>query len=166
MIRNENLIVELEDEGLSDEFGKLIKEYRLMRGYSLAQMEKLAKVSPSYISRIERNLRSEVSFSRALRICYSLGIPYNLMINKAFGEIKQEGIEKELQTLEEIIFHNDFNVRKKEVADPEVKSLIVAIIEIVFDCNWDNETKINDLYKISNKVEKLKGLLLKNKDKS
>jgi transcriptional regulator with XRE-family HTH domain len=150
---------ELDNEGVSEDFGKLIKEYRLMRGYSLAQLEKLAKVSPSYISRIERNLRTEVSFSRALRICHSLGIPYNLMISKAFGEIKLEEIEEDVQTLDEIIFHNDFYVHNKKVVDPEVKNAIVALIKFIFNCTWDSKTKVHDLFQISKKIEELKANL-------
>lgn len=150
--------IELENEGLSDDFGKLIKEYRLMKGYSLAQLEKMAKVSPSYVSRIERSLRSEVSFSKALRICFSLGIPYELMISKAFGEIDQAEIERDKKSLTEILFHNDYTIQDKTV-DVDVKEVLVSIINTVFECQWDSNTKIHDLYQLSKKVEKIKGLL-------
>lgn len=151
--------IELEEEGLSDDFGKLIKEYRLMRGYSLADLEKLTNVSQSYISRIERNERSEVSFSKALRICYYLGIPYELMISKSFGSMKKVEKKKGIQSLTEIIFQNDFTVQGKEVIQTDVKEILDGVLKLVFDCPWDSKTKIYDLYQISKKVEKLKGLL-------
>lgn len=158
MTKNVDCHIELENEGLSDDFGKLIKEYRLQKGYSLAQLEKMAKVSPSYISRIERSLRNEVSFSRALRICFSLGIPYELMISKAFGEIEQIEIERDKQSLSEILFHNDFTIQDKKV-DVDVKEVLVSLINTVFECPWDSNTKIYDLYQLSKKVEKIKRLL-------
>jgi transcriptional regulator with XRE-family HTH domain len=158
MIVNADNPIELENEGLSDDFGKLIKEYRLQKGYSLVQLEKMAKVSPSYISRIERSLRNEVSFSRALRICFSLGIPYELMISKAFGEIDQVEIERDKQSLSEILFHNDFTIQDKAV-DVDVKEVLVSLINTVFECPWDSNTKIYDLYQLSKKVEKIKRLL-------
>ena len=150
--------IELENEGLPADFGKLIKEYRLKKGYSLAQLEKLAKVSPSYISRIERSLRNEVSFAKALRICFVLGIPYEEMISKAFGEIGQQEVEKDQQTLNDVIFHNDFTILER-IVDLDVKETLVSLINFLFDCTWDSRTKISDLYQVSKKIEKLKGLL-------
>jgi transcriptional regulator with XRE-family HTH domain len=158
MIKNADCSIELDSEGLSDDFGKMIKEYRKMRGYSLAQLEKMAKVSPSYISRIERNLRSEVSFARALRICFSLGIPYEMMISKAFGEINQDEIEVDKQSIKEVLFQNDFTIQDRQV-DVDMKEVLVAIMNLIFDCTWDSKSKIHDLYQISKKVERLKGLL-------
>lgn len=150
--------IELENEGLLEDFGKLIKMYRLKKGYSLAQLDKLAKVSPSYISRIERNLRSEVSFAKALRICFVLGIPYEEMISKAFGEIGLIEVEKEQLTLADTIFHNDFTIQEK-VVDLDVKEIIVTMLNFIFECTWDSNTKIQDVYQVSKKIEKLKGLL-------
>jgi transcriptional regulator with XRE-family HTH domain len=149
--------IELENEGLSEDFGKIIKEYRLMKGYSLAQLEKMSRVSPSYISRIERNLRSEVSFAKALRICFSLGIPYEVMISKAFGEINQDGIKGDKHSLTELLFHSEYTVQDKAV-ELDIKEVLVSIINFIFECTWDNKTKIHDLYQLSKKIEKLKGL--------
>ncbi|MBT2694634.1 helix-turn-helix transcriptional regulator [Bacillus sp. ISL-55] len=158
MIKDAECPTELDKEGLSEDFGKLIKEYRIAKGYSLAQLDKMAKVSPSYVSRIERSLRNEVSFSKVLRICFILGIPYELMISKAFGEIDQVEIEREKQSITEILLHNDFTVKGKTV-DVNVKEVLVSIINNLFECPWDSKTKIHDLYQLSKKIEKIKELL-------
>ncbi|MEQ2529578.1 helix-turn-helix transcriptional regulator [Bacillaceae bacterium CLA-AA-H227] len=158
MNKDAECLTELDKEGLSEDFGKLIKEYRIAKGYSLAQLDKMAKVSPSYVSRIERSLRNEVSFSKVLRICFILGIPYELMISKAFGEIDQVEIEREKQSIKEILLHNDFIVQGKTV-DVEVKEILISLVNNLFECTWDSKTKIHDLYQLSKKVEKIKGLL-------
>lgn len=158
MTKNVECLLELENEGLPEDFGKLIKAYRLKRGYSLAQLEKLTKVSPSYISRIERSLRNEVSFAKALRICFSLGIPYEEMISKAFGEIEQFEVDREKPALADILFHNDFTIQER-TASLDEKEVVVSVINYILDCKWDSETKISDLYQISKKVEKLKSML-------
>ncbi|MEC1759875.1 helix-turn-helix domain-containing protein [Schinkia azotoformans] len=146
------------DDGLSDDFGRLIKEYRLKKGYSLAQLEDLARVSPSYVSRIERGLRSQVSFPKVLRICFTLGIPYELMISKAFGEINQSEVENENPTLEDILYHQDFTIYGKPV-DLDAKEILVSTINLIFGCTWDSKTKIHDLYQVSKKIERLKDLI-------
>ncbi|MEC1157832.1 helix-turn-helix domain-containing protein [Cytobacillus horneckiae] len=151
-------LIEFENGGLPEDVGKLIKEYRLKKGYSLAQLDKLAKVSPSYISRIERSLRNEVSFSKVLRICFSLGIPYEELVSKAFGEIVQTEAETISPTFADILFHSEFTIQETK-ADIEIKEILVSMISFIFECTWDSKTKINDLYQVSKKIEKLKGLL-------
>ena len=150
--------IELKNEGFPEDVGKLIKEYRTKKGYSLAQLDKLAKVSPSYISRIERSLRNDVSFSKVLRLCFSLGIPYQEMVSKAFGEIGQAEVEVNTLNFADIVFHNEFTIQDKTV-HLEAKEDLVSIISFIFECTWDSKTKINDLYEVSKKIEKLKGLL-------
>lgn len=158
MIKSENCPNEFDYDSLSDDFGKLIKEYRVKKGYSLAQLEKLARVSPSYVSRIERSLRSQVSFPKVLRICFSLGIPYEELISRAFGEIDQMEVENDKPTLDDILFHQEFTINEKPV-DLDVKETLASMINFIIECTWDSKTKIHDLYQVSKKIERLKDLI-------
>ncbi|RFU64756.1 helix-turn-helix domain-containing protein [Peribacillus glennii] len=91
--------------------GKKIAEIRKKRGYSLSELAKMAKVSKSYLSNIERGLNKNPSLQVMIRIAAVLEIDLvtllkaetdletNLYIEKEWvdfvNELKELGLDKE-----------------------------------------------------------------------
>jgi len=147
---------ERKEEGMSENFGLIIQKYRKEKGLSLSSLESMSNVSASFINRIERNERNGIAFDKTIRIADCLGIPYSLLISCAFSKAKLEGCENEVLSLSDIFIQNEFKI-SEEVVSIESKVTLIDIINHIFECSWDNKTKIFDLCLIGEKIEKLRG---------
>lgn len=152
-----NVESDRKEEGMSENFGLIIQKYRKEKGLSLSSLESMSNVSASFINRIERNERNGIAFDKTIRIADCLGIPYNLLINCTFSKAKLEGCENEALalSLSDVFIQNEFKISEK-VISIENKVTLIDIINHIFECSWDNKTKIYDLYLLAEKIEKLR----------
>jgi transcriptional regulator with XRE-family HTH domain len=157
MEKNVEVVCIHEGDVATDQIGKLIKGYRGMRGLSLSQVEKMAGVSGSFINRIENGERSEISFSKLIRIADALGIPFELLIEKSYGEHKQIGDKTGIFTLTDLLMQNEFTINDM-IMKGSAKRFLLDIMEFIVDCQWDAMTKIHDLYLLSKRIEKFKAI--------
>lgn len=141
------------DEGSS--FGSLIKKYRKDKGFTLKDLEKMANVDHTYINRIENGTRKEISFAKVIRLAVCLGIPYNVLISKAFSEINLDGIEEDLAFQDNPWFQRYSIVNSLRVNEND-KGALVRIVEFILDCKWNSKTKVHELYQLSEMIDDLK----------
>lgn len=72
------LVVIMQD--LRHIFGRNVKYYRFLKGYSQEQLSELTNISPTYLSEIERGLHS-VDFDKIISISSNLSIePFQLFL--------------------------------------------------------------------------------------
>ncbi|WP_442598148.1 helix-turn-helix domain-containing protein [Neobacillus sp. D3-1R] len=158
MEKNNDVECNHELDVATDQIAKLIKEYRAMRGMSLSQVERMTNVSSSFINRIENGERNEISFSKLIRIAVALGIPFELLIEKSFDELKQKDDNKSgILTLTDLLIQNEFTINDKKI-EGCAKRFLLDIMEFIVDCKWDAMTKIHDLYLLSKRIEKFKAI--------
>lgn len=113
--------------------GKNIAEIRRKRGYTLSELSKLAKISKSYLSNIERNINKNPSLEVMKKIATVLNVDLisilktgedgdkNLYIEKEWisflNELKELGVEKgqlqQYKTLIEFIKWKNENPKRK-----------------------------------------------------
>jgi transcriptional regulator with XRE-family HTH domain len=76
---------------MGKQFGSFLKKIRLGRGMSLRQVEKITKISNSYLSQIERGERGVPNFSILKRLAEAYGVKVTDLIENAES---QEGNKK------------------------------------------------------------------------
>ncbi|MUK42837.1 helix-turn-helix domain-containing protein [Aliivibrio fischeri] len=59
--------------------GQTIKELRLLKGLSLAQVAQLSNIDKSYLSKIENNKR-DPSITSLEKICIAIEVPLSILI--------------------------------------------------------------------------------------
>ncbi|MEK5479599.1 helix-turn-helix transcriptional regulator [Paenibacillus sp. FSL R5-0407] len=138
---------------ISDSFGLLLKHFRLLRNYSLKELEDISGVSSSYIFRLESGERKSPSISKIFQICEALDIPYHEALKTAFKDVEKERTME--NTLQEMMISNDFML-DGELVSREIKEIFVKINDHVITCPWKEQTKVRDLYVLSELIDELK----------
>ena len=61
-------------------YGAVLREARTRLGMSLTDAASAAEIDPSVLSRIERGEQKELALSRAVRLCWALGISLDTLV--------------------------------------------------------------------------------------
>ncbi|MEK5357895.1 helix-turn-helix domain-containing protein [Paenibacillus sp. FSL L8-0709] len=141
---------------VSENFGLLLKHYRVkVKDMTLKQLEEACQVSSSYLNRIERGERLSPSWPTVIRIAESLEIPYSLLLATTF-QIKENQPE---QSLADLLIRDNYFINGK-LLNKEIKSLLVMINEFILEeSEWSSQSKIHDLYRLSEMIDELKMLI-------
>lgn len=156
-VNQEKEIIDV-DEEFANNFASLIKKYREQRGYSLQLLSSMSKVSAPYINRIERNERKNIGFGKVLRLAACLGITYSELINCAYSESEDDENESEALNLLDVINENGVRLNEVELS-VEGKAVLIDVITFIIEAKWNMDTKVHDLYVLSEKINKLKNKL-------
>ncbi|MFD1173931.1 helix-turn-helix domain-containing protein [Oceanobacillus picturae] len=144
---------EIAKEEVSDEFGLLFKRYRRKKGYSLKQLESITNVDHTFINRIENGKRSQISFSKAIRLAFHLDLPYESLISTVLSGNSSLAVNKNIgltPELKEEIMESYLRTGK------DIKQDILELIDFIINSKWDTDNKVRELYLISEKVDMLK----------
>lgn len=79
--------------------GGRIKEYRKRKGYSITQLATLAGVSKSYLSYIERDLRTNPSLEFLGKLAKSLDTNIEELLENKENEVTADSIDEEWRVL-------------------------------------------------------------------
>ncbi|MEK4286638.1 helix-turn-helix domain-containing protein [Paenibacillus sp. FSL P4-0502] len=141
---------------VSENFGLLLKHYRVkVKDMTLKQLEESCQVSSSYLNRIERGERLSPSWPTVIRIAESLEIPYSLLLATTF-QFKDNSTE---QSLADLLIRNNYFINGK-VLNKETKSLLIMINEFILEeSEWSPQSKVHDLYRLSEMIDELKMLI-------
>lgn len=77
---------------MGKQFGSFLKKIRLDLGMSLRQVEKITKISNSYLSQIERGERNIPNFSILKRLADAYGVKVTDLIETAEKEARNEKV--------------------------------------------------------------------------
>jgi transcriptional regulator with XRE-family HTH domain len=119
-----------------DKFGAYLRQLRKQKGLTLKQVEKLARVSNSFLSQVERGIRNPPHPDILNRLAGAYGISAHDLLNAA-GYIKQESPEKQIRerierAYEHVVTDPKYNqgTRMKGMVLPlEAKKFIVEMYE-------------------------------------
>ncbi|RIW32674.1 XRE family transcriptional regulator [Bacillus salacetis] len=139
---------------VSDEWGLLFKKYRERKNLSLKQLELLVDISPSYMSRIERSEKKELSFAKAIRAATILEIPFDVLVNTAFRSLEVGENDGSVDVVD-LLFQNELSANG-EILSKEAKECIITILEFIFSIKWDEKTKVKELWQLSEMFDELK----------
>lgn len=140
---------------VSDSFGILLKYYRTrVKGLSLKELEELSGVSASYVHRLERGIRKSPSISKILQIAEALQIPNSVLVATIIKETKSQ----HHISLSEILIQNDYLLNGGYL-NKEAKECLLRINEFVADCQWSPNSKVRELYQLSELIDDFKQAL-------
>lgn len=151
-------VVDDEEEGfvISPNFGILIKHYRTkVKNYSLKQVEEISGVSAGYINRLEHGLRKSPSITKILQIFGSLDIPNDILVATMMKN-NVEGSGKD--TLSDVLIKNDFLINNGSLNN-YAKDYLIRITEFIADAEWSPNSKVRELYELSELIDQLKEAL-------
>ena len=139
--------VDLDENNL--ELATILKNKRKELGLSLKDLELISGVSSSYIHRLETNSRKSPSIQTLKKLTVAL----TLDMGKLPGILPEDIINS--NNIMEVIKKENLSFREIYLSNPE-KNRICDIIGYILECNWNNESKIEDIKKILDLVDRIK----------
>ena len=131
-------------------FAEKLKRLRKSRGMTLQQLSAATGISPSYISRLERNEKQCPSFPILVELGRALKV--NVM-TLAEGLADQE----EVVDLHSLMFKSSLRVADKTLSEEETRH-VIAIIERIIDFQWTDESVWNEIAELGSHISKLKNI--------
>ncbi|MEH7114598.1 helix-turn-helix transcriptional regulator [Neobacillus niacini] len=136
---------------VSADLGSMVKRLREAKGYSVHKLGELSKTSAGYISRIERGVRKRPSIIVLQDLANGLGVNVNVLLS-----VTSDRDERNQVTLEQLLYSHDFSISNNDIVSTEVKDLILELVEIVYDIEWEKETILEDAIHILKVVYEIK----------
>ena len=75
--------------------GAALRSFRADKGITLRELAEISRVSPGYLSELERG-RKEVSSELLASVCHALGTSVSDVLIEAAGSMAMQNVEKEL----------------------------------------------------------------------
>lgn len=133
-------------------FGSYIKELRKNLCLSLKMVEQITGISASYLNRIENGSRKCVS----LPIIESLAYSYNRSpLELVEVALNYSYSEDNLPLFQTVIYNNEFIISGKRCSK-DTKDSLMGLIKTIVQSEWVQDTKIEDILKIVNNIDKFK----------
>lgn len=137
---------------VSNNLGATLKYWRERKNLSLQELFERTGVSNSYISRLERGDRKAPSIPILSTIADGLGIPLSLLIDVSTTESTLD----EIPLLVELILYNDCKRDADHILSKGEKESLIQIIEFIFEMSWDEDSKIKQLFDLSELIDDFK----------
>ncbi|WFB59689.1 helix-turn-helix transcriptional regulator [Paenibacillus sp. BR1-192] len=140
---------------VADSFGILIRQYRMkVKDLSLKQLEELSQVSSSYINRLERGEKTSPSLPVVFSLAESLEIPYSVLMATLFQTSESNG----QPSISDVLIQSNFFLNNQELSK-EARSILIMINEFLVDCEWNTNTKVKELYMLSEMLDEFKAAI-------
>ncbi|MBX8944788.1 helix-turn-helix domain-containing protein [Lysinibacillus sp. K60] len=137
--------VKVFDEAFADK----LKRLRKARGFSLQRMSDMTGVSPSYISRLERNEKQSPSFPILVELARALKVD---VLTLAEGLVEQD----EVVDLYSLMFKSPLRVADKILTEEETRQ-VIHLIERIAKFDWNEQTMWRELCEVGNLISAFKG---------
>lgn len=131
-------------------FAEKLKRLRKARGMTLQQLSAATGISPSYISRLERNEKQCPSFPILVELSRALKVD---LMTLAEGLIEQE----EVVDLYSLMFRSPLRVADKVLTEKETM-IILSVIERIVEFEWSRESQWHEFAELGDAINKLKNL--------
>lgn len=138
--------VKVFDEAFADK----LKRLRKARGLTLQRLGDMTGVSPSYISRLERNEKQCPSFPILVELARALKVD---VLTLAEGLVEQEG---EVIDLYSLMFKSPLRVADKILTEEETRQ-VIHLIERIAEFDWNEQTMWRELCEVGNLICAFKG---------
>ncbi|MBP1153939.1 MULTISPECIES: helix-turn-helix transcriptional regulator [unclassified Paenibacillus] len=140
---------------IADSFGILIRHYRMkVKDLSLKQLEEMSQVSSSYINRLERGEKTSPSLPVVFSLAESLEIPYSVLMATIFQKAEEHG----QPSISDVLIQSNFVLNDQQLSK-EARSILIRINEFLVDCKWNAETKVKELYMLSEMLDEFKAAI-------
>lgn len=133
-----------------ENFAKKLKRLRKARDMSLQQLSELCGVSPSYISRLERNEKQSPSFPILTALASALNVDVLIL---AEGLVDKD----EVVDLDAILFRSQMRLAGKVFTEEET-ALMLRIIERIVEFDWSRESQWHEFAELGDAINKLKNV--------
>ncbi|WP_291754729.1 helix-turn-helix domain-containing protein [Lysinibacillus sp. UBA5990] len=138
--------VKVFDEAFADK----LKRLRKARGLSLQRLGDMTGVSPSYISRLERNEKQSPSFPILVELARALKVD---VLTLAEGLVEQED---EVVDLYSLMFKSPLRVADKILTEEETRQ-VIHLIERIAKFDWNEQTMWHELCEVGSLIYAFKG---------
>lgn len=127
-------------------FGQKLKFYRNLRGYTCKDVARLANIDAGYVNKMENGLRKAPSYPIIKNLASALKVDITDLI-----DIKPVEEEIPTKSIQEVLVFNEYLINGN-LPSIEVRKNLLAVIQTMLDCQWEEHTKHNDTVKIMDKV--------------
>ncbi|MBU5428189.1 helix-turn-helix transcriptional regulator [Tissierella pigra] len=135
---------------VNENFGSMIRYLREKQGYSLKDLEDITGISPSYINRLERGTRACPSYPIIEKLAKALNADVTELLE--ISELSMT--DGDVKFLGEIILSCNCRLTD-EIATKEQKEKLVAIIDEIIYCQWEDDI-VADLAEIGKLINEFK----------
>jgi len=136
------------ERSIDASFSDYIRRLRKDRKYTLKEVAKMAGMSFSYISRLEKGERKGPTFAIIEKLANVYNVPVETLLEVAGKEERKDA------KLEELIYAYPVEI-KGERLTPKQKDLMVELITAIHQSDWD-ENKHQDIASILNLIDDFK----------
>lgn len=135
------------DRVMSRNFAEKLKLYREERKYSLKDVQKMTGVDAGYIHKLENGKRRAPSYPIIQKLASGLKVDITDLIDIELPD------NEPLRSVQEVLVFSEYLINGKLPSSEERESLL-AVIQIMLDCEWQEYSKHTDTIKIMEKVNK------------
>ncbi len=130
----------------------ILKSKRSELNLSLKDLERISGISASYINRLENNYRNKPS----LETIKKLSLALNLDISKLPGILPETIANPNKNNIIELIKRETIAYNGITLSIP-LKNKICTLIDYILKCDWNNDSKIEDIKTLIDSVDSIKG---------
>ena len=158
MKKEKGLPVNKKERAVSAKFAVMIKQARLKKGYSLAQLAELIDSSPSYIQRLESYERRNPSISLFLLLADALELDIWDMLHVAIGDK-----DSEPKSIEMVLLQNNYSLKGLNEVSVDAKVCFADIVELIVN-KMDKSCDFKDLLQVGEMIRRFHEILDKEKE--
>lgn len=136
---------------INDDFGSLVRRLRESKGYSTQRLAEMAGINAGYLNRMENGKKKRPSIIVIEDLADALGVDTEVLLSTGLNRS-----HKEVTTLEQLLYSNDFSIHDANPVSTTVKELLLNLVDTIYDADWEKETILNESQKILRVVDQLK----------
>lgn len=134
------------DREMSRNFAEKLKFYRLQRSYSLKDVQRITGIDAGYINKLENGIRRAPSYPILQKLAFALKVDITDLIDIELPE------NEPLRSVQEVLVFTEYLIKGK-LPTTIVRENLLAVIQTMLDCAWEEHTKHTDSVNVINKVD-------------
>lgn len=153
-----SLPVNKEERAISSKFAVMLKQARMKKGYSLAQLGEIIDTSPSYIQRLEKYERRNPSISLFFLLAEALDIDILDMLKVAIDQK-----ELEAKPVEMLLLQSNYSIKGIESITIDARACFVDMVDMIVN-KLDKDCDFKDLLQTGEMIRRFHEILEKEKN--
>lgn len=152
-MKKEGLPVSKKERAVSSKFAVLIRQERLKKGYSYAQLAEKIDSSASYIHRLEKYEKRNPSISLFVLLAEALDINIWNMLQVAIHEESTD-----VKSVESVLLQSNFSLKGLREVTIDARACLIDIVDHIVN-KMDKSCDFRDLLQVAEMISRLHEIL-------
>lgn len=152
------LPVNKQERAISSKFAVMLKQARMKKGYSLAQLGEKIDTSPSYIQRLEKYERRNPSISLFFLLAEALDIDIWDMLKVAIDQK-----ELEVKPVEMLLLQSEYSIKGIDSITIDARACFVDMVDMIVN-KLNKDCDFKDLLEVGEMIRRFHEILEKEKN--